>query len=303
MECGKALPRRAVTEGNSGWAMRSATLPRGEAHLYDHRITMSIGTAPPTPAAPGHARLTAERLSDRLAARLASHIESALKPGDRLPTENQIALAHGVSRTVVREAVHQLQSRGLVRSRQGAGVFVLDPQRALPQFDRSVLESLDAVQQMVEVRRVLEGEMAALAAERATREQTRALKRALAAIDTATADGRDGLDEDLAFHRAIGEATGNAQFRTLLSFLERYLREAMRVTRGNESRRDDFMQQVRTEHHAIVDAIASGNPAAARRAAVEHLVHAEWRLREGGVLPRVTRRAKNATPPTKRTRR
>jgi GntR family transcriptional repressor for pyruvate dehydrogenase complex len=275
---------------------------KAQGNLYDHRIIMSIGATPPALAASGNARLVAERLSDRLAARLALHIESAgLKPGDRLPTEAQLALTHGVSRTVVREAVHQLQSRGLVRSRQGAGVFVTDPQR-MPEFDRSVLESLDAVLQTVEVRRVLEGEMAALAAQRATRTQLRSLKGALVAIDHATADGRDGLEEDLAFHRAIGEATGNPKFRSLLGFLERYLREAMRVTRGNESRRDDFMRQVQTEHHAIVEAIASGNPAAARRAAIDHLLRAEWRLREGGVLPRLPRRPPG-TPTTRNLRR
>ena len=80
--------------------------------LYDDPITMQIkfpsGAADPP-------RLVAERLSDRLAARLAQQIEThALEPGDRLPTELQLAQAHGVSRTVVREAVHQLKSRGLL---------------------------------------------------------------------------------------------------------------------------------------------------------------------------------------------
>ena len=75
------------------------------------------------PAAPP--RLMPQRLSDQLAVLLGDQIDSgALQPGDRLPTEQQLALAHGVSRTVVREAVHQLKSRELVVSRQGSGVFV-----------------------------------------------------------------------------------------------------------------------------------------------------------------------------------
>jgi len=148
-----------------------------------------------------------------------------------------------------------------------------------------VLESLDAVVHVVEVRRVLEGEMAALAAVRASKAQVLGLRRALAAIDAAVAAGRDGVAEDLAFHRAVGEATGNPQFGRLLGFLEQYFREAMRVTRGNEARRSDFMQAVRREHVAIVDAIASRDAAAARRAAVRHLVHSERRLARGGVIP------------------
>ena len=74
------------------------------------------------------------------------------------------------------------------------------------------------------------------------------------------------MAEDLAFHRAIGEATGNPQFSRLLGFLEQYLREGMRITRGNEARRRDFMQQVRDEHRAIVDAIAAHDAAGASRA-------------------------------------
>ena len=69
----------------------------------------------------------------------------------------------------------------------------------------------------------------------------------------------------MAFHRAIAEATGNPQFVRLLVFLEQYLREAMRVTKGNEARHTEFMQQVRLEHRAIVDAIAAHNPAARAR--------------------------------------
>src|ERR1700710_1512892 len=102
----------------------------------------------PTPAAaPDVPRLKAERLSDQLALRLGGQIESgALRPGDRLPTEQQLALTHGVSRTVVREAVHQLKSRALVQSRQGSGVFVApSPMHQPLAFDPSVLDSVQSV--------------------------------------------------------------------------------------------------------------------------------------------------------------
>jgi len=82
--------------------------------------------APPaSPPRPAVAPLVAERLSDRLAARLRAELDAgAWRAGERLPTEQQLAQAHGVSRTVVREAVHQLRSRGLLVSRQGSGVYV-----------------------------------------------------------------------------------------------------------------------------------------------------------------------------------
>ncbi|MBB3179232.1 FadR/GntR family transcriptional regulator [Variovorax sp. Sphag1AA] len=230
--------------------------------------------------------LIVDRLSDRLAALLSAQIESgALHAGDRLPTEQKLAEAHGVSRTVVREAVHQLKSKGMVNSRQGSGVYVAPrPVNQALAFDPTVLTSVQAVVHVVEVRRVLEGEIAALAAERASRSQIAELRRALKAIDEAVADGRDGVAEDLAFHRVIGEATGNPQFRLLLGFLEQYLREGMRITRGNEARRLDFMTEVQREHRAIFEAISARDPDAARRRATEHITRGEQRLIEGGVI-------------------
>ena len=252
--------------------------------MYDDPITM-LNRPSPTPAAVP--RLVIERLSDRLAARLAEQVESgALVPGDRLPTEQQLAQVHGVSRTVVREAVHQLKSQGLLTSRQGSGVYVSkQPRSHALRFDADALESIEAVVQVREVRRALEGETAALAATRASRLQVAALRRALRAIDKSTAEGGDGVAEDLAFHRALTEAAGNPHFGRLLEFLEQYLAEAMRVTRGNEARRPDFMEDVRAEHRAIVDAVAARQPSLARRRAVEHMRRGDRRLQIAGLLP------------------
>jgi len=237
------------------------------------------------PAAAGVQPLVAERLSDRLAARLRAELEiGAWRPGQRLPTELQLAEAHGVSRTVVREAVHQLRSRGLLVSRQGSGVYVAEPPPAALELEPPAPGSIEAVVQIREVRRALEGETAALAAARATPLQIAALRRALRAIDRSTAAGRDGVAEDLAFHRALTDAAGNPHFGRLLAFLEQSLAEAMRVTRGHEARRADFMEQVRAEHHAIVDAVAARRPQLARRRAVEHMQRGDRRLRIAGLL-------------------
>ncbi|MBC7392569.1 GntR family transcriptional repressor for pyruvate dehydrogenase complex [Variovorax sp. GrIS 2.14] len=234
--------------------------------------------------------LAVERLSDRLASILATQIETGkLRPGDRLPTEAQLADAHGVSRSVVREALHQLRLRGLLRSRQGSGAFVQPPSVTQPLvFDSRVLTSPLSVVQVVEVRRALEGEMAALAAERATPAQMRALRTALKALDAATAAGADGVAEDLLFHRKIAEATGNPQFELFIGFIEQYLRDAMRVTRANEARRSDFANAVRAEHADIVKAIADHDSARARRMATRHMQRAVLRLSEGGVTPAVS---------------
>ncbi len=232
-------------------------------------------------ASPQPAPLVAERLSDRLAARLGGQIGAgALRPGDRLPTEQRLAEAHGVSRTVVREAVHQLRSRGLVRSRQGSGMYVTAaPSGEALTLDLAVIASIDDVLRVREVRRALEAETAALAAERASRGQVAALRKALRAIDRSAAEARDGVAEDLAFHRLLAEAAGNPHFGRLLEFLEQYSHEAMRVTRRNDATRSDFVEAVRAEHAAIVDAIAVGDAALARRRAIQHMRRGDRRMR------------------------
>jgi len=175
----------------------------------------------------------------------------------------------------------------LVRSRQGSGVYVSHAAARLSLvFGPQVLESIDAVVQVIELRRVMEGEMAALAAARASRTQQSKIRRALQAIDAATGRGELAVGEDFAFHRAIGEATGNPQFVRLLGFIEQYLLDAMRVVKGYEAQRAQWIQNVHDEHHAIYSAIAARDPAAARRAAVRHHQQGERRLAEGGYARR-----------------
>jgi GntR family transcriptional repressor for pyruvate dehydrogenase complex len=231
-----------------------------------------------------------ERLSDRLAALLQQRIESGeFAPEARLPTEQKLADMHGVSRTVVREAVSRLKSMGLLTSRQGAGVFVAprNQARALA-FDPTVLTSMQSVMQVVEVRRGLEADVAALAAERINPVKAQVIEQALAALEACPANGAEGVEADLAFHRSIARATDNPHYERLLGFLEQYQRDAMQVTRTNEAMDRGYMVQVQREHRRIADAVIRGDVAGARRAAMRHMVNAAARI-------------ENAAPPVRRT--
>lgn len=226
--------------------------------------------------------LANQRLSDQLAADLRRQIEAGeVQPGQRLPTEQALAVQYAVSRTVVREAVSRLRSSGLLVARQGSGMFVASRDAARPlDFDSAVLANLGAVLDVVEVRRALESEVAALAAARATPAQRRAIQDALALADASIASGSATVDEDLAFHQAVAEAAGNPQFPRLLRHLEQYLRDAMTVTRRNESMKQEFIAQVRQEHQAIADAILARDADAARAAATRHMHEAARRLHD-----------------------
>lgn len=221
------------------------------------------------------------RLADRVAAVLSEEIESGrIAEGDKLPTEVELVKQLGVSRTVVREAVSRLRNAGLVEPRQGLGVFVL-PRRTRPlDLESEAAATKSKVLQIVEVRRAMEGEAAALAAARATPADITRMRAALDAIDAAVAAGGDGVDEDLSFHQSIAESTGNAVMVSTVRYLGEVLRSGIRVTRANEARRDDFIEDVRQEHHAILAAVESGDAEAARDAALRHMRHAAARLQD-----------------------
>lgn len=221
-----------------------------------------------------------ESLTDRLASVLTQRIQSgALPPDARLPTEQKLVEEFGVSRTVVREAVSRLKSMGMLTSRQGAGVFVAPRHQARPlAFDPTVVTTMEGVLQVVEVRRGLEASVAALAAERITPQKAETIAHALEALEACPPLGPDGVEADLAFHRCIARATDNPHFERLLGFLEQYLRDAMGVTRTNESLDSAYMDQVHAEHRAIAQAVMRGDPVAAREAAHRHMANAADRI-------------------------
>lgn len=220
------------------------------------------------------------RLSEQLAnALIVSIREGQLQPGQRLPTEAALVERFGVSRTVVREALSRLKTLGLLESRQGSGAYICQP--AAREAERLVLTpdgSVAAVLQMVEVRRALEAEAAALAAARRTTKSVKQIKSAMLAIDRAVADGGDGVVEDVAFHAAIAQASGNPFLLATLAYLNQFLIDATRVTRANEAMRDDLADAVRDEHAALVAAIDAGDVAAARLAGAAHMVNAAERI-------------------------
>ncbi|HEY6100821.1 MAG TPA: FCD domain-containing protein [Anaeromyxobacter sp.] len=227
----------------------------------------------------------AHSLTDRVTEALARMVQGGeVTAGARLPTEMEMAERFGVSRTVVREAVARLKYAGLLASRQGSGVYVRAPNAKMHfRIDSDPGDaSVASVLEIVELRRGLEAEAAALAAERCTRKDLAAFRRALAALSREEAAGRDGVHADMELHRAIARASGNRHFPVLWDFIGQFLQGAMRATRANESRNPEYAAQVRAEHRALVDAVARRDPAAARAAALRHMDMAAARIRAAG---------------------
>jgi len=237
------------------------------------------------------------RLSARVAETLLGKIrEGELAAGARLPSEDAFAKHFGVSRTVIREAMASLRAGGAIATRHGIGAFVLGTtENASPPADALTLQSVASLLNVIEVRRGIEAATAAHAAARRSEDHLTDIRKALDAIARATARGSDGVEEDVRFHHAIARATGNPYWVQLVEGYAEKIRQAVRVTRANEARLADFARQVKVEHERIVDAIAAGDAARARKAAAAHMDHAVRRVRaadrdfwqgEGGELAR-----------------
>jgi len=230
--------------------------------------------------------LTAPRgLTHELVERLTAEIVNGkLSPGSRLPTEQEMIAATGVSRTVVREAVAALRAEGLVITRQGVGAFVAEGVRRPFRINSDELRSLREVIEVMELRTGVEIESAGLAAERASADHVRAIERAFAAIDRAIAHGESAVDQDFAFHRSIAQATGNPQFPRFLDYLGRFIipRQTVRVAAGSASDRRAYLDLIQSEHREIVQAIRTHAVQKARSAMRHHLVNSRKRYQRLG---------------------
>ncbi|RJG03632.1 FadR/GntR family transcriptional regulator [Noviherbaspirillum sedimenti] len=206
--------------------------------------------------------------------------KGAYPPKSRLPSEAEMAQHFGVSRTVIREAVTRLKAEGLVESRQGSGVFVREAGLDTPfRIDPGVIDSIQEVLQVAELRRGVEAEIAALAAERATKQQIKEIGMRLKAIDADVAAGGDGVAADIEFHRSIARATDNPHFLALWDFLSQFLKGTIKLTRAWEAQRKESRNQVLEEHRALYAAIMQRDPEAARAAARRHMEMSSHRIR------------------------
>ena len=220
-------------------------------------------------------------LSHELVARLTADITSGkIPPGARLPTEQEMIAATGVSRTVAREAVAALRADGLVVTRQGVGAFVPTNARRPFRVDIDQLSSLREVLDVMELRTGIEIETAGLAADRASAAQLRKVTDCLDAIEAAINRGEDAIDQDFALHCSIADATGNPQFRRLLEHLGRLIIPRQTIRGGPGLPKRAYGQTFQREHREIVQAIRAGAVAQARAAMRRHLLNSRQRYQK-----------------------
>jgi DNA-binding FadR family transcriptional regulator len=227
-----------------------------------------------------------ERKKGTLVARLRDALKLEIErggyaPGDRLPSEAQLCHEHGVSRTVVREAVAALRADGLVEPRQGAGVFVLAPRAPVDEPFKDIdFDRVSSMIELLELRTAVEVEAAGLASLRRSPAQEEQIMECFRKVQRLSASGESTADADFALHLAIADATNNPRFRDFLSMIGPSVipRRALRPE-GAEPVSGEYLTMLNDEHEEIVSAIIDGDETAAREAMRRHLRGSQSRYR------------------------
>ena len=246
----------------------------GDAAGAERRSAL-VASAPRAPAA----RLGVVVVADMVAA----IVTGALHPDEVLPPEGELSQQFGVSRTVIRESVKRIEEKGLVVVAQGRGTTVnppsmwnvLDPVVLSAMVDHD--DSLGVLDELSVVRASLEASMAAAAAERQTPERTAQLREAYANTVRHVGSLNDYNEADAAFHYMIMEQSGNRLASNITRILFARARESSRFTRTPQG--EVVPQETIDEHHAILEAIVSGDPELAAARMNSHIALAWARRR------------------------
>ena len=209
--------------------------------------------------------LVAEQIERRI-------LDGELRSGDRLPTERELAEQFHVSRTGVREAMKILAQKGLVDMRPGRGTIVIDGAREAMQDSIGLVMKLKLGEvggsdKLVEVREILETEIAAMAAARATDKEIAAMRDAIQVMDESLNDADAFIAADNRFHEALAQATQNTLILILVNSIVPLLSEQRKQIFETEG----GPQRGQFHHKRILESVLGQNPESAREAMRAHL--------------------------------
>jgi GntR family transcriptional repressor for pyruvate dehydrogenase complex len=218
-------------------------------------------------------------LSEEVLRRLVEVLHAGhLNPGDKLPPERELASMLGISRPAVREALRALSLLGIIDARPGRGTRVVESIEALPlePFLFKLLLNRSRLLDLMEMRKIIEPEVAALAAERAG-ERARAAIQAKFREHEQQVDETDDVEAEAdagqRFHLALAKASGNSAFAQLLFSLSDLIKEMGQLI---VSRKHGASL---AWHRAIMEAVLARDPAEAKRLMRTHLDEVERELR------------------------
>jgi GntR family transcriptional regulator, transcriptional repressor for pyruvate dehydrogenase complex len=191
-------------------------------------------------------------------------LHGRLPAGERLPGHRELATMFGVSVGSVREALSMLQSEGLIETQAGRGTFVAQGNDVLPFMWMSSPMDRQKVAELIEAREVLESQLAAWAAERATPEQIDRLRSCVERMQSATNDASAFLEADIDLHLVIAEAAANRFLLRTMTGIRALLRRDLEISSEVAIRRLGTLEEVVAKHRNLVEAITARDPDGAR---------------------------------------
>lgn len=219
----------------------------------------------------------APRLSEQVAGFLAAEIEKGtIRRGDPLPSEAQLSYRFNVSRAVVREALARLQQQGILESKQGSRSRVADNSFQVFRFPFQGLDKATQMAALYELKVLMEGDAAALAAMRCSTDDINNLQACLTTLTMAMQDGLDGGNANFDFHQAILNASGNPLLTSLMEYVNERLWDLL-TEDENQPANLALTQQSYQEHVRLFEAIAARDAEQARQALYAHLKNAAKR--------------------------
>lgn len=226
-----------------------------------------------------------QRLSDKIANDLESMIaDGRLKPGDRLPSERDLAIRLKISRPSLREAIQKLNSRGLLTTRHGGGTFVCE--EIAPSFVDPLLDLLQELPEsrydVLEIRHALEGTAAYYAALRGTTDDKEKIKRCYQKMINmhGSGDPADEAKADAEFHLSIVEASHNVVLLHVMRGLFTLLQNSIAHNLDKLYTLPRMFQPLSRQHERLLNAILEDDPLKARQAATTHMVFVEESLQQ-----------------------
>ena len=201
-------------------------------------------------------------------------VNGEINVGDKLPSENELAAKYKVSRTVIREAIKTLKQKGWVETFVAKGTFVVNntSKGVQSSFDTAMrMQSEDRFGYLIEVRSILEPEIAALAALRANDDEIARLLDAVSMMDKASIEDNisDFLQADFHFHMTMAESTGNPLIPLILHPVVSLLRDIQEFHLEHVKDGDKRSQH---HHRLIMSAIEAHDPSAARLRMHNHII-------------------------------
>ncbi|MBT3671030.1 MAG: FadR family transcriptional regulator [Chloroflexi bacterium] len=214
------------------------------------------------------------RLYEKIVAQIEKRIlDGDLNPGDQLPSERELGQQFGVSRTSIREAIRVLTLKNLVEVNHGRGTFVTEPtSRTLRYtFDKIVdLARQEGSGHLIEIREIIEPEIAALAAENSSEENIAVLRDAVHTMEISKDDPalwEDYVEADLDFHLSLAEGSGNPLFLVLIDLFVVQLRGQRR----RAARKEGGLYRGQTHHWKILEAVENKDAETARKLMCNHI--------------------------------